>query len=262
MRPGWERWVAMRLAVAWLALAVGTAAAATACEKTVRWHEDPPFSMRRADGEIVGINVELVREALRRMDCSARMLEMPWARALAELEAGRLDVLPGTLRLPERERFAYFSKPGPQTRVLLFVPARTPIERDAAQLAELRGSGFRLGAQLGVSYGPDYDLLMRDPSFARDVRQVAARRSLWLMLDAGRLDGVLANELTARLELQQLGLLERVRSTAMVLPHKDAAVAFSRKTVDEDFVRRYDEARATMQKDGSVAAILRRYGAL
>ncbi|MDN3920871.1 substrate-binding periplasmic protein [Roseateles violae] len=234
---------------------------AAACEKTVRWNEDPPFSMRgSADGELIGLNVELVRETLRRLGCSARWVEMPWARALAELEAGRLDILPGTLRLPERERFAYFSAPGPQSRNRLFVRADELRKwASLSRLADLRGSGFRLGAQLGVAYGPDYDELMRDPEFARSVHRTPSRRSLWLMVDAGRLDGVLVNEMTGRRELAQLGLQERIKDTGLVANHPTAAVAFSRKTIAPDFVARYNKAAEAMQQDGSQAAIVQRY---
>ena len=236
-----------------------TGQAAGGCEKTVRWNEDPPFSMRRADGEIVGLNAELVRETLRRIGCSVRWVEMPWARALAELEGGRLDILPGTLRLPERERFAYFSAPGPQSRNMLFVQADKLKQWHFSRLSDLRGSGFRLGAQIGVSYGPDYDELMRDAEFAKTVHRVPTRRSLWLMIDAGRLDGVLVNEMTGRRELAQLGLQQRIKETGLIVTHPLASVAFSKKTIDPDFVARYNKAGETMQQDGSQNAIVQRY---
>ncbi len=46
------------------------------------------------------------------------------------------------------------------------------------KLADLRNSGFRLGAQIGVNYGEAYEELMRDPEFARTVRLVSTRRNL------------------------------------------------------------------------------------
>jgi polar amino acid transport system substrate-binding protein len=231
-----------------------------ACEKTVRWNDDPPFSQRTADGEIIGMNADLVRESLRRMGCTPRWVELPWARALAELEAGRLDILPGTLRLPERERFAHFSAPGPQSRNRLFV--RTDALKrwnSLTRLADLRGSGFRLGAQNGVSYGPEYELLIRDPEFARTVHPVASRRSLWLMLDAGRLDGLLVDELTGRRELSQLGLQQRISESGLTVAHDLASVAFSKKTTGADFVARFNKAGEAMRQDGSEAAIVQRY---
>jgi len=233
--------------------------AQAACELSLRWHQDPPFSYRRADGEVVGLNTDIVRETLARMGCTVRMLEMPWARALAELEAGRLDVLPGTLRLPERERFARFSAPGPQSRNLLFISHAAQQHHAIGKLADLRHSDFRLGVQLGVSYGPDFEALLTDPVFAQRLHRASSRRSLWLMAAAGRLDGVLANEQTGLTEIAQLGLQDRIKSSGVILPYASAAVAFSRKTVDADFVASFDRTTEGMLKDGSMAALLQRY---
>jgi len=238
---------------------LGMAAHAAACEKTVRWNDDPPFSQRSANGEISGITIAHVRETLRRLGCTPRLVEMPWARALAELEAGRLDLLPDALPTAERARYAHFSVPGPVFANALFISAAALKARRYGKLAELRGSGFRLGVQIGVSYGPEYEALMQDPLFVKQVRRVSSRQSLWKIVDAGRLDGVLADQLTGRLEIAQLQLQDRIKETGVVVPHAAASIAFSKKSVDPAFVARYNKSFAAMQQDGSMAAILRRY---
>ena len=238
---------------------LGLVAQAAACEKTVRWNEDPPFSHRTAAGEITGITTDQVRETLRRMGCTARLLEMPWARALAELEAGRLDMLPGTLTSAERARFAYLSVPGPVFSNALFLSVDALKARRYSKLAELKGSSIRLGVQIGVSYGAEFDALMQDPDFVKQVQRVSSRQSLWKMVDAGRLDGVLADQLTGRLEIAQLQLQDRIKDAGVLLQHAGASVAFSKKSIDPAFVERYNKAFEAMQQDGSVAAILRRY---
>jgi polar amino acid transport system substrate-binding protein len=164
------------------------------------------------------------------------------------------------MRTPERERFAHFSQPGVQSPNVLFLHADGGRKWRISSLADLRGTDFRLGAQIGVSYGPDYERLMRDPTFSQLVQKVSTRRNLWLMMAAGRLDGVLANEATGRAELTQLDLQNKIRSSGMVLPHTTASVAFSRKVVSETFVEHYNRVNEVMLKDGSHAAILRRYG--
>ena len=235
------------------------AAHAAACEKTVRWNDDPPFGQRAANGEITGITIDHVRETLRRLGCTARLLEMPWARALAELEAGRLDLLPGALPTAERARYAHFSAPGPVFSNALFVTSNGLKAKRFVKLADLRNGGFRLGAQIGVSYGADYDALMQDAEFVKQVQRVSSRQSLWKMLDAGRLDGVLADQLTGRLEIAQLQLQDRIKEAGVLLPHAGASVAFSKKSIDQAFVDSFNKAFDAMQHDGSMAAILRRY---
>ena len=70
------------------------------CVKSVRWSDDPPYSYKLPTGEISGFSVDLLRAVLKGMNCEARFVELPWARALRELEQGRLDILPGALRTP------------------------------------------------------------------------------------------------------------------------------------------------------------------
>jgi len=229
------------------------------CELSLRWGDDAPYSMRNANAEIVGINVDLVREALRRMGCTMRLVEMPWARALTELETGRLDVLAGTFRRPERERYAWFTIPRHRSRNVLFVHADVLGKMPLTRLADISGSGFRLGAQIGVSSGPEYLELMSQPAFAARVTLASSRRSLWQMIGLRRIDGIIADEFNARYELAQLGLQQQILASPLVVSDEAATIAFSKKSIEPAFVERFNAATEAMVKDGTLAAILRRY---
>ena len=236
-------------------------AAAAGCEKSVRWNDDPPFSMKGSEGQVIGIHVDQLRETLRRMGCTARLVEMPWARALTEVEAGRLDILPGAIRTAERDRYAWFATPGPQSNNVLFIQGEATRRWRFQKFSDLRGSGFRLGAQIGVSYGEEYNELMRDPDFARTVHHVSTRRSLWLMLSAGRIDGVVADVITGPTELAQMGLQDQIRSSGVIVHHSPATTMFSKHSIEPEFVERFNKASEAMIKDGSLNVILKRYGA-
>lgn len=106
-----------------LCLATLCATAAQACTKRLRWNDDPPYSMRLPNGQISGLTVELAQAALARLGCQAELLEMPFARAMAELKAGRLDMIDGVFVLPERQASAHFSAPVQWGRNLVFVRA-------------------------------------------------------------------------------------------------------------------------------------------
>ena len=177
----------------------GPAGAAGACEVRARWNDDPPYAMRLADGRLSGLNVELVELTLARMGCRARWVELPWARALVELEAGRLDLLPGGFRRPEREAFAFFVAQHELSRNRLFVRQADRVRvGGATRLGEVPWPGMRLGVQIGVVYGPEYAGLMMQSEFRSRLTQATTRRSLWQMLELGRVDGVLASEASAR----------------------------------------------------------------
>lgn len=249
-----------RLLLALLLLACWPGLAAAACEKTLRWDEDPPFSMQTEDGAVVGISIEINRAALARLGCQTKLRKLPWARALKELELGRLDILPGAFRRPEREAYAHFSGPVlPPSRNILFMHSQALQRWSFTRLLELQHTEFRLGAQINVAYGVDYEQLMSDPAFAARVSMVANRSNLWRMVGKDRIDGVIADEYTGAYEILQLGLSDRIKPTAVVVSSEAAEVAFSKRSTDPAFVQAYADALRELVVDGSYARIVQRY---
>lgn len=248
------------LLLALLLLACVPGLALAACEKTLRWDDDPPFSMQTTDGGVVGISVEINRAALARLGCQTKLRKLPWARALKELELGRLDILPGAFRRPEREAYAHFSGPVlPPSRNILFMHPQAMQRWPVTRLLELQHSEFRLGAQTNVAYGADYQQLMNEPAFAARVSMATSRNNLWRMMGKGRIDGVIADEHTGAYEIRQLGLGEQIRATAVVVSSDAAEVAFSKQSTEPDFVQAYADALRELVVDGSYERIVQRH---
>lgn len=246
----------------WLGLLIAgllPVAAQSECQLRIRWTIDPPFSLQHADGSLGGLQVELAQAAFERMGCKLLWRRLPWARALRDLRSGELDVLMGTFNRPEREVYAWFSRPNRVSRNLLFVRSGEHARWDLEQLRDLRDTGFRLGAQIEVSYGAQYDELAADPAFRRRMMFVPHRAALWRMLQLQRIDGVIADEWTARYELQKLESGHGIAATRMVVSSRPVGEAFSKATVKPEFVTRYDQVIETMRRDGSFQAILSRH---
>lgn len=229
------------------------------CVVSVRWNDDVPYSFKDAQGAIHGISADITSEVLRRMDCTPRWVEMPWARALIELEAGRLDVLPGALRKPEREVYALFSVPYNNAPNRLYLSRRAATRALPASIEQLLASDLRLGVQIGVAYGGGFDALLASPGFATRLEKTGARKQLWLMLDAGRIDGVIADEFTAPRELKEIGLTDQVVATEIAFTHEPALIAFSKRTVSAEFVALFNRHFKAMLHDGSYVEILERH---
>lgn len=243
-----------------LVLVLLLALPARACELRARWNDDPPYSMQLADGRITGLSVELVELTLARLGCRVRWVELPWARALVELEAGRLDLLAGGLRRPEREAYAHFVAQHALSHNRLFV---RQVDRarhgNATRLAEVLRPGLRLGVQVGVVYGPEFAELMKQPGFRATLTQATSRRSLWQMLELGRVDGVLASELSARWELTRQGQHAGIVATDVTLSDEPAFVLLAKRSLDAAWARRYQEASDDLAADGTVARVVRKY---
>lgn len=239
------------------ALCMGNAVAQ--CIKTVRWSDDAPYSFKSPGGEISGFNTDLIRAALKGLNCEAKFVELPWARALRELEQGRLDILPGALRTPEREKFAYFSRPINRSPNVLFVAKAAAAKYRLTALTDIPGTAFRLGAQIGVAYGADYDTLVKTPAFAAQITQVTSRRSAWKMIEQDRLDGIISDEVTALVELQQLGLSDTIVKTDIVVSSDASMLALSQAALTPEFVKELDRSLDAMLQDGRYQKIREQY---
>lgn len=243
-----------------LLLFISLADVVQACQKSLRWDDDPPFSMLQANGEVGGSDIDLNRAALERLGCTVKLVKLPWARALKELELGRLDVLPGAFRRPERELYAHFSgavlKP---SRNILFMHQDALARWPVSDLLALQKTPFRLGAQIDVSYGPVYRQLMADADFTSRVWFSGSRANLWQMVSKRRIDGVIADEHTGLYETQQLGLDDSIRPTAVVVSTDAAEVAFSKKSNTAEFVQAYAQVLRQLVEDGSHERIVQSY---
>lgn len=253
------RMLNLRLAAAVLTAMLSAGSAMAQCVKTVRWSDDAPFAFKLPNGEISGFNSDVVRAALKRLNCEARFVELPWARALRELEQGRLDILPGTLRTPEREMFAFFSRPINRSPNVLFVAKGVATKYQLTALTDIAGTAFRLGAQIGVAYGTEYDALVKTPGFVSRITPVTSRRSAWRMIEQDRLDGIIADEVTARVELEQLGLSDAIVKTNIVVSSDSALLALSKASLKPEFVVELDRSLDAMIQDGSYQKIREKY---
>jgi len=248
----------LRLLLALLTLGVGLPT--LACVKSLRWSDDAPYTARGADGALYGIDIEINQELMRRLGCRLEFQEMPFGRGLRELQTGGLDLMGSAFRRPEREAFAWFSTPVLQARKRLFVRRTDLAGFKARSLREWLQGGVTLGVLPGVVYGPEFSALQQDPAMQPHIHTVVNRRSLWLMLERERIDGMLVDELTAGYEMRRLALDERLAAAPLVVESEPSYTAFSKRSTPPEFVARYNEALATMGRDGSLARILARYG--
>ena len=72
----------------------------------------PPFRMEDAQGNLTGLDIDVLNEIGRRSGLSFDIQRAPWARGLADLQQGRADLMIGLAKTPEREQYIeYLSSP-------------------------------------------------------------------------------------------------------------------------------------------------------
>ncbi|WP_108650618.1 substrate-binding periplasmic protein [Dongshaea marina] len=114
----------------------------------------PPFSYME-NGEIKGFAVEIVSEALNRLEVEHKIFIQPWARSLREMQVGSIDGLFPMFKTPERLVYANFPQlPVVYENVVMVTRHDSGIlfEGDLASLGE-----YRICRVRGYSSGKAFD---------------------------------------------------------------------------------------------------------
>lgn len=229
---------------------------ASACELRMAWKHDPPYQQEDAQGRMSGLEIEIARAATARMGCKLRFIELPFARAMVELEGGNIDLVPGVLPLPERERYARFSLPGTPSRNIVFL--RSDLDPGIHTMDELRASDLRVGVERGVAYRAKLEALFARPgSQLRRVEESTSLEGLLQMLQKHRIDAFVADEYSALTLARQLHLT--ARPTDIVINDEPSVFAFSRRSVEADTVERFNAALDALRRDGSIKRLEARF---
>jgi len=234
-------------------------AVAQSCQKTVGWFEESPYSMLGADGKPHGINIDLITEVLSRVGCNVEFVQLPVPRGLLYLQTGTIDMFAGLYQNGERSKYAYFSTALTRARSFVYFSDKAPSFANFKKLNDLVDANLLLGIVNQHSYGAEFDEVAKVPVFAKKLRSVDNLNSIWQMMSIGRLDATISDAVTARNDLNRLGLSNVIHKSAIVVTDEPDHVAFSKKIIDKEFVDRFDLAFNSMLRDGSFTKIWQRY---
>ncbi len=231
-------------------------AAAAGCVLRVGYSIDPPWTFNGADGLAHGTDPDLTREALRLMQCEGQFIQLPWARAVKQIEEGKIDLLPGLIKTEKRELFAYFSSPLQKSRVYLFVRNALVSRYSLKSINDFAHADFLFGVEFGANFGQYYENIVSDQNFSRRTIPFASMTEAWRMMGAGRLDALISDETTALRAIHDLAITDKVVRTDILISDSPSRVGFSRKTADLALVAKFDRAVEEMIRNGSYTRIL------
>ncbi|WP_027366111.1 amino acid ABC transporter substrate-binding protein [Desulfotruncus alcoholivorax] len=152
----------------------------------------PPAGFRDENGELVGVDIDLAKEAAKRLGVKAVFKPVQWDGVLMNLKNGDIDLIWNALGItPERQKEIGFTDSYMEDRNIIVVKSGSPI-KTKADLA-----GKVIGLQLGSTAEP---AVQNDPisSKIKEIRKFESPTQALMDLDAGRIDAVVTNEMNAR----------------------------------------------------------------
>jgi polar amino acid transport system substrate-binding protein len=206
----------------------------------------PPMGFRDEKNELVGFDIDLAKEAGKRLGVEVTFKPIDWSAKESELNSNRIDVLWNGLTITEeRKANILFTKPYLENHQIVVVTDKSPIT-NKAELA-----GKVLGVQDGSSA---VDAVQRDEATAKSIKELKKfgdNVTALMDLSAGRLDAVVVDEVVGRYytgkKPGEYRVLEENFGT------EDYGVGVRKD--DTELAAKLDKALDDMRADGTAATI-------
>ncbi len=152
----------------------------------------PPMGFRDGKNELVGFDIDLAREAAKRLGVEVEFKPIDWNAKEAELSGKRVDVLWNGLTITEqRKQQIAFTAPYLENHQIVVVAANSPVKAKA-DLA-----GKVVGVQEGSSAVEAIEKDASAKSF-KELKKFGDNVAALMDLTTGRLDAVVLDEIVGR----------------------------------------------------------------
>ncbi|WP_462160190.1 substrate-binding periplasmic protein [Pseudoalteromonas sp. GB56] len=212
----------------------------------------PPYIVL-TDKAISGTDMEIVSMLLASMDECVEFVRLPSSvRLLTELEANRIDLVPGASYTNLRLKYGVYSDAYREEEVRLLVNTHN-VPDVQLSFEELLKKGKYLVINAGAYYGPLVEKLRSDARFSRQIFDVATPIQRYQMLLLDRVDMTLEDKYVA-MHLKQAypGNYIKLHPTAVTTEKIHFLIGHSRGS--EEFMVRLN--RAIAENKDAIAHIL------
>ncbi|MGL1863019.1 MAG: transporter substrate-binding domain-containing protein [Pseudodesulfovibrio sp.] len=217
----------------------------------IHFEDYPPYEYLEG-GVAKGVNMDLMREAFKRMDVTPSFEPMPWKRAVYELQYGGILALASGFKTPKREKFAFFPSE-PLAMETLVVAALIVSGVKVDSLDDLRA--LRIGVIREYAYGQAFDSMR-----GLDKLEANSNPQLLKMLLSQRMDAIIINKSVGRHLAKAMGKLAHI-SFVYEVTSEPLYLFFSRAqgVKAEILSREFGKTIKVMRDDGTFAKIEAQY---
>jgi polar amino acid transport system substrate-binding protein len=206
----------------------------------------PPMGFRDDSNNIVGFDIDVAKEASKRLGIELVVQPINWDAKEQELNTGNIDAIwNGFTITKERQQQILFTKPYMKNRQVIVVNKDSNIN----SLKDL--AGRRIGLQAESSAA---DALNQSEDFKNTLKEAVEYKDnvIALMdLEKGGIDGVLMDEIVARYFIQKKAKNYKVLDEA--LSEEEYGVGFRKN--DKALMQKFQSTLEDMAKDGKLAEI-------
>ena len=164
--------------------------------------EYAPMGFKNEQNEIIGFDVDLAKEAAKRLGSEVEFKAIDWNSKEAELKSGRIDIIWNGLDItPERQENMLFSEPYMDNRQIVFVKKGN----DQGIKAEADLAGKSVGTQAGSTAEAYIDKAEGLKDSFKEFKTYGDYVSAFMDLENGRIDALVCDEIVGRYAMSKQG---------------------------------------------------------
>lgn len=206
----------------------------------------PPMGFRDEKGEIVGFDIDLAKEAAKRMGMTVEFKPVEWDGVIMSLKNKDIDVIWNGLTITDkRKEQINFTKTYLQNKQIIVVKEGAKF----AKKTDLAGKvvGIQMGSSSEEALNGDSALLKS----LKEVRKFSDNTQALLDLKNGGIDAVIVDEIVGRYYIAKKPGEYKVLEEDLGKENYGVGV----RKDDKDFLEKLDKALDEMKKDGTADKI-------
>ncbi|MEW6992492.1 substrate-binding periplasmic protein [Colwelliaceae bacterium 6441] len=213
---------------------------ALCCQLSVRMANYGPESELAANDTWKGVDVELIEQLFKQVNCRYSIVELPWARSLQMLARGDIDIMLNVTKTKEREQYYYFVGPIKEEVTVLAKSVKdNSILKDVNSLMTLAKP---VAVQRGSFYGPEVEQLMLSQKGKSKFIQVASNETKIKLMETGRISGFLAAKRNLTIGPDKTPRYKGVWFHPLVIYKTPVYFALSKKSISKELLEQFNRA--------------------
>ncbi|GAC12791.1 substrate-binding periplasmic protein [Aliiglaciecola lipolytica] len=218
-----------------------------------------PYQYVNVDGDIKGLDIEIVTEVLKEMGCNVTFVRGTWVSLLEDLREGNVDLLLGASKTPAREDFAYFSDPYRTEEFSLYIRKDDSTRAGYADIDEFISNGSKIGVVGDYYYGPEISILQDSKATSTNfVSGIMGELNIARLLDMD-IDGYLEDSFVGASMLRRKALDNYIVAHGFTVTTGDIYVMFSQASVSEEEVQQFNLYLDALKEMDSYKKTLQKY---
>jgi len=167
---------------------------------------------------------------------------MTFPEGLDELKAGTTDFLMNATPSIERKKYAHFSIPYRNEFLLLYSTKKYLAKCQKMTLNKLLGSGFKLGLQKELVYGPELTKIQKNSILNGNIRYIKNNVQHLQLIIEHDLDGIVDDPVVVAYRSAVNVTGNALSSCPIVVSSSPISLIFSKKSVSKALVEKIDQA--------------------